>query len=283
MYNYFVFVIFAELKLTLLIIMKALYPILCLTLLLSFPVTVKAQKIEVANIEGFCEFSRHLTLEQLEQKALEDAKIKALRKADIPEKIWSVTDLMKEDDGTSFNQILTQMTSVELNGMVQLTEDPVYGEREMYGKKYIVATIPKAVIHKGEEPDRTFVVSMDGLQKVYNEGEKASFNITIYGKDAYLHIFWFSNDNGSCIYPNDYEKKKKFEKEVEHPFPMNAYYTLEKENPDAPFESCNIFVVATKEDIPYTSKDVSLNSILKWYFSIPASKRFAYRDSFLIR
>lgn len=263
--------------------MQALYSILCLTIMLSFSYNIKAQKIQVSDIEGFCEFSRHLTMEQMEQKALEDAKIRALRKAGIPEKIWSVTDLMKEDDGTSFNQILTQMTSVELNGMVQLTEDPLYGERPINGKRYIVATITKAVIHKGEEPDRTFVVSMDGLQKVYNEGEKASFNVTIYGKDAYLHIFWFSNENGSCIYPNNYEKKKKFEKDIEHSFPLNAYYILEKDNPDAPFESCNIFIVATKEDIPYVSKDVTLNSILKWYFSIPASKRFAYRDLFLIR
>ena len=254
-----------------------------MAILLSFPLYLQAQKIEVSDVEGFCEFSRHLTMEQLEQKALEDAKIRALRKADIPEKIWSVTDLMKEDDGTTFNQILTQMTSVELNGMVQLTEDPLYGEREINGKRYIVATITKAVIHKAEEPDRTFALSVDGLQKVYNEGEKASFKVTLYGKDAYLHIFWFSNENGSCIYPNNYEKKKKFEKNTEHPFPMNAYYILEKENPDAPFENCNIFIVATKEDIPYISKEVTLNSILKWYFSIPASKRFAYRDSFLIR
>lgn len=130
--------------------------ILTIVLLLTIPgYSGYAQNKKVRNVTGRCEITRDLSLSQAEQKALEDAKINAMRKAGVSERLWSVTGLINEDDGSEFSQVLSRMTTLEVNGLITV-KDVNYSEEVIDGRRYAVATIDADVKLVDTKVDLTF-------------------------------------------------------------------------------------------------------------------------------
>ena len=115
--------------------------LLTVLLMLTAPLyTGYAQNKRVRNITGRCEVTRDISLAQAEERALEDAKLNAMRKAGVSERLWSVTGLINEDDGSEFSQVLSRMTTLEVNGLITVKEVN-YSEETIDGRRYAVATI----------------------------------------------------------------------------------------------------------------------------------------------
>ena len=125
-----------------------------------------AQNKRVRNITGRCEITRDISLSQAEQKALEDAKINAMRKAGVSERLWSVTGLINEDDGSEFNQVLSRMTTLEMNGLITV-RDAVYSEETIDGRRYAVATIDADIKIIDTDVDLTFQIEINGIKGIY--------------------------------------------------------------------------------------------------------------------
>lgn len=250
---------------------------------LAIPAFCDQGSKKVRNVVGRCEISRHITLEQAEQKALQDAKTNALRQAGVPEKLWSVTGLISEDDGSEFSQVLSRMTTLSVDGFITI-EKVTYSTENADGKFYAVATID-AEVKKGGSVDPTFAIDLEETGSVYKVGEEFNFSLTIYGHDAFLKIFWFDDNGGSMIFPNTYEKNRQFQKDIRYRFPSSDQidYVMEKHNPKNDFESINLIIVATKKDIPFLGKEISFESLLKWIYSIPADERAAQRAAIIIK
>ena len=243
-----------------------------------------AQNKRVRNITGRCEVTRDISLAQAEERALEDAKINAMRKAGVPERLWSVTGLINEDDGSEFSQVLSRMTTLEVNGLITVKEVD-YSEEMIDGRRYAVATIDADVKIVDTEVDLTFQMEVDGLKNVYGNGEAMSFKVCIYGHDAYLTIFWFDDNGGSLIYPSEFDSRMQFRKNAEYTFPLNQgiEYVMEKLDKSHKMETINFIAVATKRDIPFLEKDITFDSVLKWLYSIPADERAACREAIIIQ
>ena len=243
-----------------------------------------SQNKKVRNVTGRCEITRDLSLSQAEQKALEDAKLKAMRKAGVSERLWSVTGLINEDDGSEFSQVLSRMTTLEVNGLITVKEVN-YSEETIDGRRYAVATIDADVKIVDTEVDLTFQMEVDGLKNVYGNGEAMSFKVCIYGHDAYLTIFWFDDNGGSLIYPSEFDSRMQFRKNAEYTFPLNQgiEYVMEKLDKSHKMETINFIAVATKRDIPFLEKDITFDSVLKWLYSIPADERAACREAIIIQ
>ena len=249
----------------------------------AFQAEAQSQTKRVRGISGRCEISRHITLEEAEQKALQNAKTNALRKAGVPEKLWTVTGLISQDDGSEFSQVLSRMTTLQVDGFINI-RDVQYSETVEDGKRYAVATID-ADVKRGGEVDPTFVLDINNMETIYKEGERLSFTARIYGHDAYIHLFWFDECSGSVIYPNPYEAKKVFHKEAEYTFPTNENmeYIMEKLDKSKKFETINLIAVATKRDIPFIGDNITFESVLKWIYAIPANERAAWREAIVIQ
>ena len=259
--------------------------LLTVLLMLTAPLyTGYAQNKRVRNITGRCEVTRDISLAQAEERALEDAKINAMRKAGIPERLWSVTGLINEDDGSEFSQVLSRMTTLEVNGLITVKEVD-YSEEMIDGRRYAVATIDADVKIVDTEVDLTFQMEVDGLKNVYGNGEAMSFKVCIYGHDAYLTIFWFDDNGGSLIYPSEFDSRMQFRKNAEYTFPLNQgiEYVMEKLDKSHKMETINFIAVATKRDIPFLEKDITFDSVLKWLYSIPADERAACREAIIIQ
>ncbi len=248
-----------------------------------FQANAQSQTKRVRGITGRCEISRHITLEEAEQKALQDAKTNALRKAGVPEKLWTVTGLISQDDGSEFSQVLSRMTTLQVDGFINI-RDVQYSEEVIDGKRYAIAVID-ADVRRGGEIDPTFVLDVNSLETIYKDGEVLTFNTRIYGHDAYLHLFWFDETGGSVIYPNQYEAKKLFHKEADYKFPTNENmeYIMEKQDKSKKFETINLIMVATKRDIPFIESNITFESVLKWIYAIPADERAAWREAIVIQ
>ena len=254
-----------------------------LTLLASV-LSADARSKKVRNVEGVCEITRSLSLEQAEQKALEDAKINAMRAAGVPERLWSVSGLISEDDGSEFSQTLSRMITLEVNGFITI-QDVDYSERTVNGLRYAVATIVEAdVKYDNTEVDPTFQIDMKDIKGIYEDGSPVTFSLTVYGHDAYIKLFWFDATGGAEIYPSEYERNILFNKERKYQFPLNPAidYTASKTDRSAKSETVNLIAVATKDNIPFLEDEVSFDSVLKWIYSIPADKRAAYREAIII-
>lgn len=259
--------------------------LLTVLLMLTAPLyTGYAQNKRVRNITGRCEVTRDISLAQAEERALEDAKINAMRKAGVPERLWSVTGLINEDDGSEFSQVLSRMTTLEVNGLITVKEVD-YSEETIDGRRYAVATIDADVKIVDTEVDLTFQMEVDGLKNVYGNGEAMSFKVCIYGHDAYLTIFWFDDNGGSLIYPSEFDSRMQFRKNAEYTFPLNQgiEYVMEKLDKSHKMETINFIAVATKRDIPFLEKDITFDSVLKWLYSIPADERAACREAIIIQ
>lgn len=248
-----------------------------------FQANAQSQTKRVRGITGRCEISRHITLEEAEQKALQDAKTNALRKAGVPEKLWTVTGLISQDDGSEFSQVLSRMTTLQVDGFINI-RDVQYSEEVIDGKRYAIAVID-ADVRRGGEIDPTFVLDVNSLETIYKDGDVLTFNTRIYGHDAYLHLFWFDETGGSVIYPNQYEAKKLFHKEADYKFPTNENmeYIMEKQDKSKKFETINLIMVATKRDIPFIESNITFESVLKWIYAIPADERAAWREAIVIQ
>ena len=249
----------------------------------TFNAMAQSQSKRVRGAVGKCEISRHITLEEAEQKALQNAKTEALRKAGVPEKLWSVTGLISQDDGSEFSQVLSRMTTLQVDGFINI-RDVQYSEEVTDGKRYAVATID-ADVKRGGEIDPTFVLDITQPQTIYGEGDRLTFTAKIYGQDAYMHLFWFDNNGGSVIYPNQYEAKKIFRKETDYQFPTNENmeYIMEKLDKSKKFETINLFAVATKRDIPFIDNTITFETVLKWIYAIPADERAAWREAIVVQ
>lgn len=259
--------------------------ILTIVLLLTIPgYSGYAQNKKVRNVTGRCEITRDLSLSQAEQKALEDAKINAMRKAGVSERLWSVTGLINEDDGSEFSQVLSRMTTLEVNGLITV-KDVNYSEEVIDGRRYAVATIDADVKLVDTKVDLTFQMETDGLKGIYENGEILTFSIRVYGHDAYLKIFWFDDNGGSLIYPSDYDSDMLFKKDFEYKFPINPTieYTMEKLDKSDKFETINFIAVATKRDIPFLEDNITFDTVLKWIYTIPADERAACREAIVIQ
>lgn len=259
--------------------------LLTVLLMLTAPLyTGYAQNKRVRNITGRCEVTRDISLAQAEERALEDAKINAMRKAGVPERLWSVTGLINEDDGSEFSQVLSRMTTLEVNGLITVKEVD-YSEEMIDGRRYAVATIDADVKIVDTNVDLTFQMKVDGLKNVYGNGEAMSFKVCIYGHDAYLTIFWFDDNGGSLIYPSEFDSRMQFRKNAEYTFPLNQgiEYVMEKLDKSHKMETINFIAVATKRDIPFLEKDITFDSVLKWLYSIPADERAACREAIIIQ
>lgn len=242
-------------------------------------------RIVTVHAEGKCELSRFITIEQAEQKALQEAKQEALRKAGIPENVWSVFGTVTESDGQAFKQAYSEMSVLAIGGLVNILEAPTYTQEynKVEKRTYVICKI-HAEVKKGDQVDKSYQIKVDGISSVYKVDEAFSMNIQV-SFDSYVRVFWFNESDGSQLLPNSYEQNHFLPKGTTRVFPNSELYDLGivKNDPTKETEQVNVMVVATKTDHPFFEDVVSFESLLKWIYNIPASERCASFETFYIK
>jgi len=224
----------------------------------------------------------------VEKRAKEQLKKDALNKAGVLEDISIITSQFKIEDNDGFSEVFNSDMFSSMNGGVTNIKNPkgewVFDKnlKRSYYKLRAKVTVEKYKLER-DPKFKAKVRSLDTLgleEKSFKDKERLNLEILPY-EDAYVRIFFMSENQNSLIFPysNDTDDKK-FKDEV---FRYDAL-TFEKTQDSR--EDMLLLVVITKEKIPFesVSRDdqgyetkTKREDILKWIFSIPQDQRNEYR------
>ena len=106
--------------------MRRLVKWIALVAIMACSVPLNAQKIvKVKNVQGRWQVSDNITLKEAEERALNEAKKEALRRAGVMENVWSVFGQITQESGTEFEEAYSQMNILAIGGMVNITKQKV--------------------------------------------------------------------------------------------------------------------------------------------------------------
>ncbi len=260
--------------------MKNLY---FLILFLSITVVAFSQKKstehKIKQIAGVGIGGVSQTAQQVLQKAINDAKVNALKKAGIEENINAYSDYFRSETENSMEELFTSDILSNINGTVKdidvIEKTPGFTPEGQI--KYNVKINCTVVKYKTKK-DLTFEAWIENVKKIYKNGDKLSFTVKPT-HDCYIRAFIFTKES-YVVLPNSVEKSKLLQAHTVYEFPY-AVESYEMTIPDASIdrETNRLVILLLKQDIYYTG-GVNYKDITDWIMSIPPDERmiesFAY-------
>lgn len=276
---------------------------------LLFSADIYAQGVWV-EAEGIA-YGANLTPEQAQQKALEDARAKAVDLAAgvtvRAESFRYVSESMKGDNASEFTDLFSKVSKTVSTGRIveeEITKLPPSFEGNI--PVYRVALRARVVTEVGE-PDPAFTAEIIMKESVfYDRGDPAKNDIVNFklwaGRDCYLYLFnIMSNDSLHLVFPNKYipdnsyktgVEVQNFEKRIKD---LNLkFYVALPYGKESVTEGFLLIALKEKYDIPQglLSADGSgilpgytaaFTGIMNWLSKIPADKRTEATATFEIR
>jgi len=247
-------------------------------LILGLSFTAIAQKKttedKLKNIIGIAIGGASQTPEEVKQKAINDAKVNALKKAGIAENINAYTDYFRSETENKMEELFTSDILSSINGTVKDVEviEAKLGVTPEGQLKYDVKINCTVVTYK-TETDAKFSAWIENIKKIYKVGEGASFTVKPT-QDCYIRAFVFCNES-YILLPNVLETSKLLKAQTVYTFPdenviKNYEMTIENEKLDR--ETNRLVILLLKEDIYYTGA-VNYKEITDWIMSIPPDER----------
>ena len=264
--------------------MKQFFNILILSSLFSllhFNLTAqeKVKEIPLKNIQGTAIGNNNESLNQILQRAINNAKIEALKKAGIEENITSFTNYFQSENNNTYEELFTSDILSDIKGAVKNVEiiDTIK-QFNNYGLIDVQITINCIVVKYLSNKDLSFDVFVDGVGTYYPNETKLIFRVKST-KDAYANMFLFNETEAYQMFPSKYENSFILNKDTEYNFPTDAVdyilYTDKKTEPH------RLIMVFTKQEIPYTG-EIEYKQIIDWIFSIPPDMRIIKSFSFSV-
>lgn len=228
------------------------------------------KEIKMTEIKGMAIGGDNESIEQVTQRAINEAKTEALKLAGIEENIASYTDYFQKEDKGSYEDVFTSDFLSDIRGAVKNIE--ITNTKKSFdeiGHLKVEVIINCTVVKYLTEKDIAFDAWVDGVGMFYPSETNLVFKVKP-SKDAYVKIFILSETEAFQLFPSDYEASYLLNANTQYNFPSETMdYTLYTEKKS---EIHRMIMVFMKEDIPYTS-DVEYKKIIDWIFSIPPDMR----------
>ena len=252
--------------------------------------------VDVSGVTGSATLTDNKTLADVQQEALKEAKVKALRKAGISENITKNQILITEQSDNEFRQSFNEISQVELDGAITDWEIIEQSKKIDLNDDLIVKiTINARVIKYKSRNDPSFNAKLEGFSAVYEVGEPVKFSIRPT-KNAYMTIFNFSEDYAQVIYPLNFHQNSYLLKGHTYHAPFTedlSNYKAELAH-DKTMESNRLVVVLTREKINFNwSNEISGNlaketktsmkQVLSWINRIEPKNRQVFYRSYIVK
>ena len=255
--------------------MKQLYTILIFsTIFLFLSASLNAQEklkeIDLTNVSGTAIGNDNESIDKVTQRAVNEAKIEALKQVGIEENITSFTDYFQSENNDNYEELFTSDILSDIRGAVKdveiLETKKTFDE---FGKLKIEVTINCTVVKYNTNKDLSFDAWVDGIGIFYQNESKLIFKVKS-SKDAFINIFIFNETEAYKLFPNELENSFILEANKQYIFPTyKADYILETNKKS---EAHRMIIVLTKQEIPYTG-EIEYKKIIDWIFSIPPDMR----------
>ncbi len=237
--------------------------------------------------------ARDLTLEEVKNKAIDEAKKNAMVQAGIAENVQVSDFLYTFEDDEKFKEIFQSFVSTETGADIMVEEvKEIKRDINEFGNILIEVEISAIVYKHEEKKDPALIIKVDGIKELYLEDDPLVFSLTA-SKDGYLKIFNVTDEIAFILYPyNDpaysYLKddpERIFKKNEKVDFPINQnmdgyYFGIDNEDKDKEYNL--LIFVFTKENIPFM-QDVKVNNIMKWIYQIPLEDRVVEQYGIVVK
>ena len=246
-------------------------------------------QIKKIHSEGTAFITEDISLNQAKTKALEEAKLNALKKAGITENIKSFETLYTNYTDKSLKTFFSNAVQYEMQGAIVsyniLEEKKQINKNNILEEYYIKIEADVIIYH--EKLDPYFNIEVNGIKPIYIVNEELAFTFKIT-QDAYLHIFSIDEKEVNIIYPNNYDSLQLFTKEVWYPFPLKKTYktvlTLQNEK----VEQNKLLFIFTKQKYPLPEKirqanNIQLEQVLQWLYKLSPNERAVYFNDFWVK
>lgn len=239
---------------------------------------------EIKGVEGQWAIV-NITPEQAREKAIDEAKKEALRRAGIHESIRTTRALSVTDNTDDHRQWFSEFSSIEMNGAV--TDYTIVKDEQLKnsidGRFYAVVVINATVKKYRSVADPEFTIDVRGLRSNgYKHGEEITFSVHP-NREGYLQIFLLENmDTAVQLFPNAHEPGRKLKAKTTCRFPLveGIAYTAEKSTADGQEHNLLLFVY-TKSDIPFYGEATGRH-VLGWINGMEPAGRMVVTAPLLI-
>jgi hypothetical protein len=262
---------------------------LTIIFLLFFSSIAFTQTLTQVNVDYTYTGNKKQSIREVEDEAINHAKIKALSKAGIKEHVKTYSSLYRRTENNDYEKSLTSTFFSEKQGAV--TSYSIIDKSHSYtdeGLPVCYVNINTNVIKYETDADYNYKAIIDGLEPVYSynnehvqneknpdDGCAVRFNFTPT-KDTYLTIFALWDDEVYMLFPHEEEKKKanRYRNTV---FKEGEAYKFGNQ-PEIWFDSekkstwYRLVIVMHKEERTFF-ETLNIDNMWKWIFEIPRELR----------
>ena len=239
----------------------------------------QAQIRKFTNVKGAAVIV-NVTPEEARNKAIEAAKVEAMRLAGVTEWIKSFDFLEKKEAGGTYDEFFHSLTSVETLGSVTGWELKSESKKidDFNNLIYEVSIDATVQLYKSKK-DPEFQLSVKGLSQVYKNESKLAFDV-LAKQPGYLKIFLIDEHQSvTMLFPNEYESSFQMDANSTYSFPQSSHFEYEMFT-DFKEETNYLFFLFTRRDILCNAED--FKSFLEYVYSIEPQDRFATMEKVVI-
>jgi len=237
------------------------------------------------------------SIKEVEDEAINHAKIKALSRAGIKEHVKTYSSLYKRTENNDYEKSLTSTFFSEKQGAV--TSYSIIDKSHSYtdeGLPVCYVKINANVIKYETDADYNYKARIDGLEPVYSydnehvqneknpeDGCAVRFNFTPT-KDTYLTIFALWDDEVYMLFPQ--VENKKANRDRNTVFKEGEAYKFGNQ-PEIWFDSekkstgYRLVIVMHKEERTFF-ETLNIDNMWKWIFEIPRELRYVTIKDFTV-
>lgn len=244
------------------------------------------RSISVENVKGIAFIEGNISPEKARQNALKQAKINALKRADITENINSYQLLYTSQVNDDYTQFFSDNVISNIQGGI--TGYSIVRTRKYFNKDDILVyevVIDAEVVRYKTYEDPSFDVRVEGINGSYNQNDKLKFTVETT-QSCFLTIFNITDTKALLLYPNSYENTRKISETTSFPL-AEVDYILEIEKNKGETETNRLIFVFTKELFEFIHKNkyniiTGKEKIFSWIFKIPPHLRKVVYETFII-
>jgi len=263
------------------IIIPGVYFVFFLSLMLCVKGTVYAQeKIIVSSAVGHIFLSDDISISLAREKALNEARLEALRKAGVVEEIREGSLLFQQSDLEQAGSLFSSMISVDIMGEIaewSLIRSGLVKTGDQDGYEVEIRAVVNVF---KEKQDPSFTLDIQGIRDQYYDQDKLLFSV-MPRQDGYLQVFILTASGAERIFPNPYEKKNLLHKGKEQKLPGTEQIDYIVECQSRQDIHYAIFLFTRKEFI--APEKLFPNDLLNFLAHIPPSEKRVEWRNFLVK
>lgn len=236
--------------------------------------------VKVDRAIGVVDFHQDITMSAAKEKALQEAKLNALRQAGVGENISENSLLFQQSSAEKADALFSSLISNQINGEIAGFEILSEGLQTIMDRPSYEVVIRAEVKVYDKEEASGIQLELGGLRDQYFDQEGLQFSV-LPNRAGYLQAFVVSEAEVYQVYPNAYEKGVLLEGGQKVGFPVNKTLDYILETTKA--EAIHYLVLVYTLQPVNIATPANLNELLSRISGIPRSQKTVSWHSFLVR